>query len=445
MLAGPIIASMISRTVMSFVDFVMVSALGTEAQAAIMPAQILLFCVISFGMGVLSVTNAFVAQALGRGDRAECSAYGWQGVWLSAAMAVLALPAWWGVPGFFAWIGHEPAVQAMEIDYVRIGILGFFPMLAAVALSNFFTGVHKPSVAFWTALAANGFNVAGNFALIYGYWGFPKMGIAGAAVATQLAAALQTLLLVAWMLRPHFAHTYHTLHTWRPNWTRMRRIVTFGVPAGAQFTVDILAFTIFTLFLVGQFGTTQLAAHNLAFKFLEVSFMPTVGLGVAVTAAVGKAIGADDRRHARRVTRWGAGMGVAYMGLIAVGYLTLRHPMIALLTDDAGVAAWAAKILLLCAVFQVFDALGIVHMHALRGAGDNLWPALVGAGYAATVFITGGWFVATWFPQWDALGPWACATLYISLLGTTLWARWKFGPWERIEMLQPSVPAAVSA
>ncbi|MEX1015950.1 MAG: MATE family efflux transporter [Phycisphaeraceae bacterium] len=434
LLAMPIIASMVSRTAMSFVDFIMVSQLGTEAQAAIMPAGILLFCVIAFGFGTLTAVSTFVSQSLGRNDHRACGIYAWQGIHLSLLLGLLALPAWLVVPGLFAWVGHAPAVQAMEVTYVQIGLLGLAPMLAGHAVTNFFNGIHKPMVGFWAMVASNVFNAVANYALIFGHFGFPAMGIAGAAWATNLAAVLQTLILLGWMLRPKLAAAFHTRRTWRPDFVRMRRVVWLGVPAGLQFMVDIFAFTIFTLLLVGRFGTVQLAAHNLTFKFLEVSFMPAVGLGVAVTAAVGKAIGRGRPDYARLVTRWAAGFAVAYMGLIAVSYLLLRHELAGLLSDDAEVIAWAGRLLLLCAVFQVFDALGITHISALRGAGDNHWPAYVAALAAAGVLVGGGYVTAWWWPALGAVGPWTAATVYICIVGVTMWARWTWGPWERIDL-----------
>jgi MATE family multidrug resistance protein len=434
LLALPIIASMISRTVMSFVDFIMVSRLGTEAQAAIMPAGILLFCVASFGMGLLTAVNTFVAQSLGRDDGRACGVYAWQGVHLSVALGLVILPAWWVVPGLFAWVGHEPIVQEMEVAYVQIGLLGMAPMLAATAVSNFCNGVHRPMVGFWAMLVSNVFNVVANYALIYGNWGFPAMGIGGAAWATNAAATLQLAILLAWMLTPRVSRLYHTRHTWRPDARRARDIVRIGTPAGVQFVVDIFAFTVFTLLLVGRFGTVQLAAHNLAFKLLEVAFMPTIGLGVAVTAAVGKAIGRGRRDYARLVTHWAAGFAIAYMGLIGLGYLGLRHELAALLSDDPGVVEWAGRLLLLCAVFQVFDALGITHISALRGAGDNHWPAYVAAGLSALILVGGGYAAALLLPGWGAIGPWVAATLYVCVLGVVMWARWRYGPWERIDL-----------
>lgn len=293
-LALPIIASMVSRTLMNLIDFVMVTQLGTKAQASIMPAGMVLFCVLAAAMGIFTAVSTYVSQSLGRGNKADCSAYAWQGVYLSLAAGVLLLPMWWLMPVLFRWANHEPVVQQMEVAYSQIGVLGMAPMMVVFALTNFYNGIHRPTVALIAALIANAFNIVGNYALIFGHWGFAPMGVAGAAWSTQTAGLIQALIMLAWMMFPWYRREFHTLKTWRPNFARMGKLLWLGAPAGFQFATDIVSFTIFTVALVGQFGTVQLAAHNLAFKFLEMSFMPTVGLGAAVTASVGKAIGSGN-------------------------------------------------------------------------------------------------------------------------------------------------------
>lgn len=443
-LAIPIIASMISRTVMNLIDFVMVTQLGTEAQAAIMPAGMVLFCIIGGGMGLLSTVSTYVSQSLGRNRPADCSSYAWQGVYLSLIAGIVLLPTWWLMPVIFGWAGHSPAVMQMENDYAQIGVLGIAPTLMSVALTNFFNGIHRPMIGLVSAVIANIFNIFANYALIFGHWGFEPLGVAGAAWATQAAALLQALLLLGWMLRPYYLKEYHSLTMWRPHWARMGRLLWLGAPAGFQFATDIVAFTIFTVVLVGRFGTVQLAAHNLAFKFLEMSFMPTVGLGIAITAAVGKAIGAGRPDRARRIVRWGTLYAMCYMGFIALCYVMLNilirqfgpEPFRSWLTQDPDVIVWTSKLLLFCAVFQLFDAVMIIHTSALRGAGDNHVPAILSLSLAATVFLTGGYFMTRWFPSWNILGPWTAVTVYICLLGVVMSLRWHYGPWEKIQLHQ---------
>jgi len=434
-LAAPIVAGMISRTVMSFVDFVMVSQLGTEAQAAIMPAGISLFCLIAFGMGLTSSVATFASQSFGRGRMSDCSAYAWQGLYLSLAMGLIALPAWWLVPDLFALAGHEAVVQEMEVTYAQIGILGIGPTVSAVALANFFNGVHRPVVGMIGAIIANVFNVVANYALIFGHWGFPAMGIAGAAWATLAAAILQATIMLFWLLRATTDRRFHSRRTFRPSAKRIKALIRIGSPAGAQFAIELLAWTVFVLFLVGRFGTVHLAATNLAFKLCELSFMPAVGLGIALTSAVGKAIGQDRKDLARLNARWAAAIAVGYMGVIGACYLTMGRTLAGLLTIDGQVEDVAVVLLVFCAAYQVFDGLAIVYTHALRGAGDNHWPALFGVLCAWPMLIGGGYLVAVGFPQWQSFGPWAVATCCLALSGIVFWARFAFGPWERIDLL----------
>ena len=468
-LALPIIGSMVSRTAMSFVDFYMVSQLSTDAQAAIMPAGILVFCFISLGMGTLSAVNTFVSQSLGAKRYRDCSSYNWQGLYLSALYALLLFPLYYLLPFLFRVVGHAPHVQEMEVVFAQICILGLFPSIAAASLSNFFNGLHKPAIGFWVAIIANVFNVVAVYALVFGYptahvpalgfvgsilthafdavsssllfLGFPPlhipaMGIAGSAWGTFLATVLQTAILFGWTLLPSYHRLYATRSTYQLHMGQIWRIIKVGFPAGLQFVADIAAFTIFTLFLVGRFGTTQLAASNLAFKFLEISFMPLVGLSIALTASVGKAIGQGRPDYARLVTRWTMLFSLGYVGFIALLYVLIPNQLVGLLTSDPAVQSEAARVLLLCALFQIFDAVGITHMGALRGAGDNIFPALAGVLIAGTVFIPGGYLLAHFYPSWQIMGPWTAATAYVILFGLSLLARWQWGPWEKIDLLQ---------
>jgi MATE family multidrug resistance protein len=457
-LAAPMIASMMSRTVMSFVDFAMVSKLGTNAMAAIMPAGMMLFLPVGFGMGLLSLVNTFVSQSLGRNKLRDCSAYAWQGVYLALLLGVVFIPLWPLVPAFFEWVGHGKdampdggmTVIEMETVYLRYGLLSIAPMLVHTALGNFFNGIHKPMVGFWAMLIANIFNIVGNYALIFGNWGFEPMGIEGAAIATLGAAILQAAIMLGWMLLPSYQARYGSMHTWKPDWKKLKGLMSFGAPAGAQFVVDIASWTIFTLFLVGRFGEVQLAAHNLVFKLLEVCFMPTFGLSIAVTAIVGKAIG-ENRRHLARVyVRWAVLFSFVYMGSIAIAFFIFRKELPGIFTDDVEVIEWAATLMIFAALFEFFDAFIIPYMGALRGAGDNHWPLYVFIGGGITIFMGGGFAAAYLKPEWGSAGPWAAATVYVIVVSIFMSLRWILGAWEKINVFKhdddhPADPDALSA
>lgn len=433
-LAGPMIASMISRTAMSFVDFAMVSQLGTEAQAAVMPAGILLFCGVSFGMGSVQAVNTLVAQCFGRGEQRECAAFTWQGIYVSIAFGVAVLGLWPILPVVFHWIDHPPAVTAMEITYAQIGLLHIGPAIGAVAISGFFNGIHRPAVGFAATIIANLFNALANYALIFGHFGFPAMGIAGAAWATVAASFVNFAILGGWMFLPSYRHLYGVWAMRHFSWPRMGRLGRVGLPMGAQFTTDIIGWAIFTNLLVGMFGTVHLAANNIAFKFIELSFMPALGMGAALTSAVGKCIGSGRPDEARRFVRWCLAMLMVYMGGIGVAMVVFRHGFVGLLSDDPQVIHVAGGILILAAVFQISDAMNITYMSALRGAGDTHWIAAVNVALVMLVLLGASWVLALARPQWGSLGPWIGATAYIVLLAFAQWGRYRWGPWERLRL-----------
>lgn len=445
-LAGPVIATNISRTVMSFVDFLMVSRLGAEAQAAIVPARLILFCMISVGLGLVSAVNTFVAQSLGRGRFGECSAYAWQGLYLALAAGVVLLPCWWLVEPFFTWAGNGPGVVPLEIAYTQIGILGIAPAIAAAAMANFFTGVHRPAVGLVSVLVSNVVNVVANYALIFGHFGCPAMGIAGAAWATLGASTLQAIILLSWMLLPRYGRTYGSWHTWRFHARRFLALVRVGGPSGGQLGTDIITWTLFTILLVGRFGEVQLAANNICFTVLELSFMPAVGLGMALTASVGRSIGEGRHDLARRYVRWGLVFNMGYMGLLGALMAVFRYELPELLTSPtdplaADVIAAAAPLMVMCALFQAFDAMCITFNRALQGAGDTLWPAGLFIASSVLVLLLGGWLMARYVPALGSIGPWLAATVHVMIAGTALWARYRFGPWERIRLAPEEAPA----
>ncbi len=439
LLSGPIIASMVSRTAMQWVDFVMVSTLGTEAQAAIVPAGITLFVFIAFGMGVMAAVNTLVAQHFGRGTpegRAACAMATWQGVWVAAGLALLSLPAWFVLPAMFASAGHEPAVAALETAYVQIGLIGIFPTVAAVAVGNFFNGIHRPMIGLWATIVANVFNVAGNYALIFGNWGFPELGMDGAAWATMLSAWVQLAVLAAWWLRPSLRRTFDMLHHVRPNRAMMKQLLRIGLPSGFHFTADIATFAIFTVWLVGRLGTVELAAHNVALKFLELSVIPCVGMAMAVSAAVGRSIGQGRVDRAYRFAHWGMGLSALFLTAMAGLFLLAGRAMVPTLSEDPAVAARAMQLVWILCVCQYFDCGQIIYSSALRGAGDTFVPAVATLISAVSFMLIGGYVLTIVWPEGGARGPWLGLFAYVFVLALFLLRRFHRGAWKHIELVK---------
>ena len=434
----PVVITTSSRAFMDIVDYVMITRLElAEAQAAILPAQIIMWSYIIVGMGIAAMVNTFASQALGAKRYRECSAYGWQAIYVAIVFGVIGVALRPMLPALIAACGHAPGVQALELAYAQIALLTAGPTIAAYGLGSFFIGVHRPWVTMWTAIEANVVNIAVSFVLIFGHLGFEPMGIAGAAWGTLAAVSYRTIRLLLTLVAPAAARKFHSRCTWRPSWACLKGLLRVGLPCSLQWLCDVVVWAIFVNVLVGaKFGTVHLIATNTAWQFMRVAFLPTLGVGQALTALVGKSIGAGDPKRAIRETRFAALITIAYMGTLSLLYWLKGPALIRLFNADPQVVEIGTTIMLCAAVFQLFDAIGITYNAALRGAGDTFVPSMFFIVSNWLIIVGCGWCVATYYPQWGSLGPWVAASGLIVITGVFLWFRWHSRAWMRIDLLR---------
>ncbi len=437
-MAIPVVITTSSRALMDIADYIMITCLGSdEAQAAILPGQMVMWVYIVLGMGIVSLVSTFASQSLGRKQYRECSTYAWQGLYIAAVAGVIAVVLRPFLPVLIAAIGHEPAVQELERAYTRVALLTAGPTIAANALGWFFVGIHRPWTTMWSVIEANAVNVVVSVVLIFGYLGFEPMGIVGAAWGTLAGVSYRAVRLAFSLVSPSMERVYASRHTWRPSGTKLRQLLRAGLPCGAHWVSEVLAWSVFVTVLVGtRFGTAHLVATNTAWQYLRMSFMPTVGVGQALTALVGKSIGAGDPQRAIRETRFAMIITLAYMGALSVVYGLFGRELIKLFNDDPAVAEIGAGIMICAAVFQLFDALGITYNSALRGAGDTFIPSAFFIISSWILIVGGGWLVATLWPGLGSLGPWLAASSFIIIAGVFLWWRWHGRAWMKIDLFR---------
>lgn len=437
-LSIPIVVATCSRMVMDVTDYWMISRTGdSDAQAAILPAQMVIWAYIVIGMGTVSIINTMASQSLGRGDRRTCSAYAWQGLYLSMVFWLIGAALWSGMPYIFWLAGHEPRIQMLEGRYAAIIVWTIGPTIAAIGLSSFFNGVHRPRVTAMAAVESVAVNAVVSFVLIFGKLGFPAMGIEGAAWGTVVGTNYRAVRLMAAFCASGTNREFSSRSTWRIDRAKIVNIFRVGGPTGLQWCSDVTVWAIFTAVLVGSyFGKTHQLATNAAWQYLRISFMPCVGVGTALSALVGRAIGEGDHQRAIRVTRVCAVLMIGYMGLLSLVYFLGRHELIAFFTDNAEVIRIGSGVMICAAVFQVFDALGITYNSALRGAGDTFIPSVVFVVSHWVIVIGGGFAMAELYPRLGSVGPWIAASLLIIVVGIYLWRRWHGRRWMHIDLFK---------
>jgi len=424
-LAAPMVVTTISFTVMQFVDRLMVSRLGTDALAAILPAGFVSFLPGGFAIGAITSLNTFVSQSHGRGDKRDCSNYFWQAIYMGIVyfLAVVVI-MWPTAPWIFRAMGHPSAVVAMEVIYLRIMLYAHILAVINWSSGQFFMGIHRPIITMCASLCGQVVNVAANYVLIFGKLGFPEMGIAGAGWGTFIGIGVSACVNMSLFLSSNINANFKSRRTLNIDFGKMYDLLKVGLPAGFGLMVNIAFWGVILFGLVGKFGTEALAATSAVLSYTSLSVMPVVGIATALTAAVGKTIGRGKKDIAMKQTRVCLKVALVYMGLVGICFVVFRDALMKFLSTDDKVIEVGVKILICAAIYQAFHAARTIYSGSLRGAGDTVWLAIISAVGAVVILGLGGWLIAKFFPSFGALGPWSAAT--VSIIAVGLANRWRF-------------------
>lgn len=452
--AAPTVATMTSYTLMQFVDKLLVSRIGDDPVyvGAQGDGGIAAFIPISIATGTLQIVNTYVSQNLGAGRTDRAPAYAWNAFWLAVLWATLLIPYGFALPSLFAAIGRTPQQVALASSYGQILVFGAVFTIATRAISQFFYGMHKPAIVLIAGVASNIINLVLTYALVFGAWGFPALGIAGSAIGTVIASAVE-LAIPAWLfLGPRYNALYRTRAPWRPSLQHFKDIIRLGWPGGAMFGNEMLCWTYFMVYLVGHFGKLHSSAAWIAHQWMTLSFMPAVGISVAATAVVGKCMGMGRPDLARQRAFLGLRVALIYMGSCAILFIAFRKAMIGLFIDPgtspddtALLITLGSQMLIATAAFQLFDATAMTLSGALRGAGDTVVPGIVTVILAWVIIVLGGNLIVRYAPSLESLGPWIAAASYIAALCVFFLARFLSGKWTTIAVLRGSAAHGGSA
>ena len=450
MVAIPLILSTATWSVQHFVDRMFLTWYSPEAIAAAMPAGMLNFTMVSIFMGTAGYVTTFVAQYYGAQQFQRIGPALWQGVYISMLGGLLILCAIPLAGPVFNLVGHSPLVRQNEVAYFQILCLGGGAYAASYALSGFFSGRGKTWPVLWVNVATTFVNLILDYALIFGRWGFPELGIRGAGIATVVAGIFSVLVFLFLMSLKSNNSTYHTIKGWRLEKDLFLRLLRFGFPSGVQFFLEIAGFTAFVL-LVGRLGIASLAATNIAFNINTLAFMPMIGSGIAVSVLVGQYLGADKPDRAQKAVYSGFHMTLIYMISIAAAYVLLPDIFVApfaLKADPVGfheIYSYSVILLRFVAVYSVFDTMNIIFCSAIKGAGDTRYVMLVTVVLSLIVFIVPVYLTVVVL-EYGLLVAWVFATVYIISLGVVFYVRFLGGKWKTMRVIEQSkeIPVAVS-
>ena len=431
-LAHPAVLTMLSQTLMNFTDAVMVGRLGPVQLAGVGIAGTLLWGFFSFFNGLVMGVNTFVAQDFGAKRYRNIGMWTWQGVHLAIISGiVLAVSSIWS-SWFLSAVGASPDVQAIGSSWLRIRLLGGIFMISWMCFSAFLRGLGDTRTPLWVTLGANGLNVLGNYCLIFGKLGFPRLETNGSAVATVIATGAGAVVFFAVFLSKRNSIRYATRVGWKPDPRTMARMIRISMPIGVQWFLDQGSFIVFSSF-IARLSTLGLAASQAVLRLMGMSFMPVVGMSVAATTLVGQYIGSKQLNFATRSARSSMRLGLIYSAGIGAVFALFPDELISTMTSDPEVIKTGATILRLVAIFQVFDGVGIVASGCLRGAGDTIGPMLIMIGFAWCLFVPLA-YLGGFVLKGGVVGAWVGATIYIISLALVFYMRFRSGKWKKIKI-----------
>lgn len=442
-LALPLVMSSLSWTLLTFVDRMFLMWWSQDALAASFPAALLWWALICCPLGVCLYAGTFVSQYFGSGQLRRIGAIVWQGVWIGLLASPWAMLPMLFADRVFALGGHAAHVRAEEVTYFWIISLSTPAMLVSSGFSCFYSGRGKTRVVMLVDMASVLLNIVLDYLWIFGHAGFPAAGIAGAAWATLVAIVAKVVIYVLLLARIENRRVLGSLD-WAFDWPLCRRLLKFGGPAGMQMLLEVAGFTAF-VFLVGSLGVEQLAATNLAFNVSSLAFMPVWGLATAASILVGQQLGHNAPDLAARGTWTCLWWALLYMAFVSTLYVLVPDLFLfgffagETSVSSAQVRSMAVVLLRYVAAYNLFDALNMVFMSAIKGAGDTRF--VFGTSLIMAILLALGTWVAMEHFGARLHGCWILVTVWICLLGVLYGLRFLQGRWRSMRVIDTAATA----
>lgn len=435
-LGWPLILAQLAQNALFTTDVIMIGWLGSKYLAAATLANALFICIQLFGVGVTGAVAPLVAQARGSGNLRAIRKTVQMGLWLSLMLVVLLLPLAWNIRPIYLAIGQDPELSALAESFVHTAVWLFVPAFMIVVLRSFLSALGATRVILVITLLGIPLNALFNYALIFGNFGFPRLELAGAGIATTLVNVVMLLMMVAYVVLHKRHRRYHIFaRLSAPDWPAFFQLVKIGAPIGTMLLAEVGLFTCASL-LQGWLGEAEVAAHAVALQLASMAFMVPLGLSQATTVRVGLALGQGDR-HGVGLAGWTAlGATLGFMAVTALIMVLFPHQLVGLFLDSGNTEnlrplTLAATFLGVAAIFQLADGAQVAMGAALRGISDTRMPLLIALiGYWGIGFPTS--YVCGFVFGLRGLGIWFGLAVGLGVVAIALIAR--FAMRERLHL-----------
>lgn len=435
-LAHPVVLGLISITAIGVTDTIMVGRLSAEALAATGLGAVVLWLAGWVLRAVEVAVQALVARRYGEGAFAECGKVVDNGLVVSMGLSLILMTGLgFGAPFLVGAMSGHPLVAENATAYIQIFVSALAFSGVLYVIRGFFSGIGKTRIYLITAFSMMVINIALNFVLIFGHFGFPRLEVRGAALGSALAIFMASVIIMLYMLGitgHNYRREYALLKHANLNFQLIKEIIRLAAPNALRGVMVIGGFGVFYA-LAGQLDVIQVAVVNVVINVQSVSFMPGYGFGVAAAALIGQNLGAGNPEKGEHAAYESVKLGMLFMGTIGLIFLAVPHWVINIFTDNPQVIDNALFPLRIIGVVQIIDAAGMIFGSALEGAGNTRWVM------AAEVFVNWGIFLPTTYLfafllGFGRYGLWIAWSLYMVAFGVICFLKFRTGTWKQIKI-----------
>jgi len=438
----PLVISMLSSTVMTFTDRIFLGNYSLEALGASLPASIAAFLFLSFFFGVVEYIGVFVSQYTGALQHERVGLALWQGIWFCVPAGLVLASLWFVAEPLFIFGGHPPEIRELEVVYFRILTLGGGPFLVGICLSCFYSGRGLTKPVMLVNMVAAAVNVPLDYCLINGIGPFPELGIVGAGIATLFGYTFPAICFGIMIFTRDNDRLFCVRSAMKFDRELFSRFMRFGVPGGVQFFLDIFAISFF-VFMIGRIGPVELAATNIAMSIYMLAFLPMIGMSIATSIMAGQAMGSGNPDGAAYATKSVLHIALVYMVVMATLFVLLPGPLLELFrtrgeagNDFGAVVSMGTVLLRYAAAFTLIDAVTIIYVGGLKGAGDTRYIMLSMGAASLGCMVLPILLLNMAGSIIGIHGPWLCLLLYVTFLASMFMYRFRKGPWRNIELIE---------
>jgi multidrug resistance protein, MATE family len=429
-LAWPLILTNVTMVLINATDVFLLARLGPDALAASAMGSGIVIAMMLFGIGLVTASSPMIASEIGRRSNSvrDIRRTFRQTLWAATALTIpIWLLLWFSEPLLRA-AGQPESLAANTGLFIRALQWQILPALGVVALRSFMSALEQPRWTLVAGVAAVIVNAVVNYALIFGNFGAPALGLWGAGIGSSITSLFQFLFLAGVaMLHPRFRRYHLFGRWWRADWPRFRALWRLGFPISLALGFEATVFAA-AVILMGYINTASVAAHAVAIQIASMTFMVPMGIAQAATVRVGIGYGRRDAEAIRRSGWTAYVLGVGFMTAMAAVIWIMPRTLAGIFIDPAlagnsEVLDLAVAFLGVAAIFQIVDGAQVVGAGMLRGLHDTKWPMVFALFGYWVIGIGVGALLAFW-AGWDGVGVWTGLATGLAIVAVLMLQRW---------------------